>query len=155
MYGIETVKHDSVFSESYGRALSTTIEGVSFFEEFYDNFTHLSEDVAAKFTNVNMVRQQQMLSTSINTMLNCYVEREISPEMHRIAVMHDRAHLDIRPELYDRWLECLIEAVKKFDVDFDEDVELAWRLVLSTGIAFMKFRHARPGSGSRSAQEMA
>lgn len=49
--------------------------------------------------------------------------------------------LDIHPELYDLWLECLIETVAEFDDGFRDEVELAWRLVLSPGIVYMKFKY--------------
>ena len=48
---------------------------------------------------------------------------------------------ELRPELYDLCLDCLLQAVQRFDPSFDEDVERVWRLGLGTGIAFMKSRY--------------
>lgn len=51
--------------------------------------------------------------------------------------------LDIAPRLYDLWLETLIDTARDFDEQFDEEVELAWRLVLTPGIVYMKFYYDR------------
>lgn len=46
---------------------------------------------------------------------------------------------NIKPYLYHLWFECLIDTVREFDPLFSDDVELAWRLTLSSGITYMKF----------------
>ena len=65
--------------------------------------------------------------------------KKIPDHLVSIAQKHDRDHIDVPPELYGLWLECLVETVKEFDPHFNDDVELAWRLVCSQGIAFMTF----------------
>ena len=47
----------------------------------------------------------------------------------------------IAPELYEEWLESLIQTVREFDLEFTDEVELSWRVVLSPGITYMKFRY--------------
>lgn len=68
-----------------------------------------------------------------------------APEGHahleRIARLHNRDRLDIRPEFYDLWFDCLIVTVKEFDSLFGPAVERAWRDVLTPGIEFMKSRY--------------
>jgi hypothetical protein len=39
------------------------------------------------------------------------------------------------------WLESLIKTVADYDPEFDLDVELSWRVVLSSGITYMKFKY--------------
>ena len=36
-----------------------------------------------------------------------------------------------------------MEAVSEFDPEFNDEVELAWRLALTPGITYMKFMHQR------------
>ena len=133
--------YEKLFTESYDRVLAETKDGKSFFENFYERFIASSDEVAKKFENVEMKKQLEVIEVSLHHMLNCYKEHGINKEMVRIAVHHDKAHLDIRPELYDLWLECLIKSVKKYDDEFDKYIELAWRIVLSNGITYMKFRY--------------
>ena len=45
------------------------------------------------------------------------------------------------PELYEAWLDSLIATARESDPDFDDELELAWRVVLAPGIAYMKFRY--------------
>jgi hypothetical protein len=58
-----------------------------------------------------------------------------------VAMRHSSKERDIAPELYEEWLESLVETVREFDLEFTDEVELSWRVVLSPGIAYMKFRH--------------
>ena len=57
--------------------------------------------------------------------------------------MHSLVTADIPPDLYQLWLECLLKTVKKFDPRYCDDIELAWRMICSQGIAFMTFMYKR------------
>ena len=61
--------------------------------------------------------------------------------LEKIAQKHSQSAHDIPPQLYDLWLDTLVKTVKEFDPDFNEEVELSWRLVLSSGITYMKFKY--------------
>ena len=133
--------YEKIFNTSYIRVMTRNIDGKTFFESFYDKFTQSSEEVAEKFKNTDMKEQQRIIKVSLQHMLNCYAQREINDEIIRLAVKHNKANLDIHPRLYDLWLECLIETAREFDQEFDRYIELAWRIVMSIGITYMKFRH--------------
>ena len=133
--------YEKIFTASYDRALATNKDGKSFLEEFYNRFTSASEEVTKKFDGVDMEKQRQAVNDSLYHMVNCYRERRINDEIIHIAVRHNRLNLDIRPELYDLWLECLIDTARKFDDEFDKFVELSWRIVMSMGITYLKFRY--------------
>ena len=60
---------------------------------------------------------------------------------HEMIEDASRAELDIKPELYDLWLDRLVQAVREFDPKFDPEIETAWRRVLRPGIEFMKSRY--------------
>jgi len=45
--------------------------------------------------------------------------------LERLAKLHSRAELDIKPELYDLWFDRLVQAVKEFDPMFDMETETA------------------------------
>ena len=64
-----------------------------------------------------------------------------SIDLPRLAELHSRSQLDIRPELYDQWLDCLVEAAGRHDPSFSPGVERAWRETLAVGIALMRSRY--------------
>ena len=82
-----------------------------------------------------------MLKTSLYTMMIASGESERDLHLERLARRHSRAELDIRPALYDLWLDRLLQAVREFDPLFDIETEAAWRNVLQPGIDFMKSRY--------------
>jgi hemoglobin-like flavoprotein len=134
---------EAAFNASFGRILHTETVGEPFFTDFYERFTSSSREVAEKFKNTNMEKQRTMLKASFYHMLSFSTAKEPPDYLDHIAETHSRDHYDIRPELYDLWLECLISAAMKHDPEFTDDIELAWRLVMAKGIVYMKFRYAR------------
>ena len=62
-------------------------------------------------------------------------------EMARLAKRHNRGDLDVRPGLYDLWLECLLKAASTHDPAFSPEVEAAWRETLAVGIRYLGSRH--------------
>ncbi len=83
-----------------------------------------------------------VLVTSLYTILGFARHRmPCDPELERIAQIHSRAGRDLRPEMYDLWLECLVQAVREHDPRFDRRTEAAWRTVLERGMDYMKARY--------------
>lgn len=130
------------FQESLGRIAS---EQTAFFDLFYQLFIAANEEVAEKFKHTDFERQKRVLRESLKELLMFFLSHRITPYMKGLARVHDRSHRDIRPELYELWLEKLLEAARRLDEHFDDDDELAWRLVLRPGIEFMKFHYDRGG----------
>lgn len=71
-----------------------------------------------------------MLQDSLLYTKHFFFLKKSNEYMKRIATIHSKADKDVRPELYDGWLDSLIEAVKEYDPEFDSDVEPAWRIAL-------------------------
>jgi hypothetical protein len=82
-----------------------------------------------------------MLRQSLSFLLNLFATKKIHDQLIDIARVHDREHADIPVDLYNLWLECLINTVREFDPQFDDEIELSWRMVCSQGIAFMVYRY--------------
>jgi hemoglobin-like flavoprotein len=113
-----------------------------FLECFYDTFMASSKEVAEKFQHTNFQRQTILLKASLYLMMLVVWDRPEGPvHLDRIAAVHSRRGHDIKPELYELWLDCLIHTIQEFDQDFDREVENAWRKVLRPGIDFMKSRY--------------
>ena len=112
-----------------------------FLRRFYTLFLASSDEVARKFEHTNMQKQARLLKTSLYIMMLASGELERTVHMERLAKLHSRAGLDIKPELYDLWLDRLLQAVAEFDPLFDKETGTAWRHVLQPGIEFMKSRY--------------
>lgn len=134
---------EQLFDASFERALSHKVDGKEFFAAFYERFLAASPEVAAKFRHTDMPRQQAMLKKAFYHLLAFYASSNTDYYLEQVAISHSRAHLDIRPALYDLWLETLIATARSFDDRFDAEVELAWRLVMAPGIVYMTFHYDR------------
>lgn len=112
-----------------------------FLRRFYTLFLASSDMVAKKFERTDLRKQARLLKTSLYIMMLASGESERIVHLERLAKLHSRAELDIKPELYDLWLDRLVQAVKEFDPMFDAETETAWRRMLQPGIEFMKSRY--------------
>ena len=127
------------FEESYGRLFgpNVSMEGAAddFFQAFYDRFL-VNEDIAQLFSNTDMPRQIKMLKASLFQLVSFYVSGQISAELERIAHIHKQ--LAVNADMFDRWLEALLETVEEYDELADERTVLAWAWALSPGITYMR-----------------
>lgn len=113
-----------------------------FTEKFYTRFVAASPEAAEKFRRVDMQKQQRMLRASLYMMIAAAQGRSDGvAHLNQIAAQHSRSDRDVRPELYDVWLESLLETVRECDPRVTPEVEAAWRSVLRHGIEFMKARY--------------
>ncbi|HVW00537.1 MAG TPA: globin [Planctomycetaceae bacterium] len=127
-----------LFNSSLERCLRTP----GFLDQFYELFLASSDEVAEKFKHTDFARQRKILKGSLYMlMLASFGVPEARQHLDRLAELHSRRQIDIRPELYDLWLECMLETVEAFDPRFDEPTAEAWRRVLAYGIDIMKSRY--------------
>ena len=127
--------------ELFNDSLERCSRSPEFLQRFYALFLASSDVVAGKFERTDLRKQARMLKTSLYVMMLASGEIERIAHLERIAKLHSRAGLDIQPELYDLWLDRLVQAVEEFDSQFDPDIEAAWRRVLRPGIEVMKSRY--------------
>lgn len=134
--------NENTFAESYTRIFGKQIKidetGSRFFSAFYQRFLASSEEVALAFKNTDMQQQENMLKKSLLYSINFITNSASYDVMHRIAVSHSNRGYDIKPELYDLWMDCMIATVADFDPEFCDEIELAWRLAFSQAITYMK-----------------
>lgn len=62
-------------------------------------------------------------------------------ELNQRAMTHNRHHLDISPRLYEIWLEAIVSSASVHDLQWNEEVEDAWRSILGFAISYMVRRH--------------
>ena len=136
------IDYEDIFHLSYWRATQRTLEDVPFLDAFYSNFLATSPEVAEKFSATNFDALVRMLSISIVHVAKYSSARRPDALLKVLAERHSQKDLDIRPDLYDFWMEALIETVKTYDPQYEEVTGEAWRRVLGPGVDFMKSRYA-------------
>src|SRR5579864_7090983 len=112
-----------------------------FFTVFYRLLITTSDEAASKFRNTDMAAQVHVLQSSVAFLLNFFIRNRQDEYLVQVAERHSKRGVDVRPELYSVWLDCLIETVREFDPKFNGDVATAWRVVFSKGIEFMTSRY--------------
>ena len=130
-------KDVELFNDSIERCCASP----DFLPRFYALFLASSDVVAKKFEHTDMRKQVRLLKTSLYILMMTSGGSERAAHLERIARSHSRTELDIKPELYDLWLDRLVQAVREFDSRFDAEIEAAWRRMLQPGIDFMKSRY--------------
>lgn len=132
-----------IFNDSYERVMHGPGKSSGeFFVAFYDLLTATSDEAASKFRNTDMAEQVRTLQSSVTVLLNFFVSSRQDEYLGKLAERHSKRGVDIPPELYSVWLDCLIETVRQFDPKFKDDVAAAWRVVFSKGIEVMTSRYA-------------
>lgn len=114
-----------------------------FLDRFYERFLGSSPKVRAKFENTNFERQKRLLRASFYLILMAAEDRDGDPGVYleKIALRHSTADLNIGAELYDLWLDSLLEVVKECDPHFDSEVEEAWERMMGVGISYLLRRY--------------
>ena len=140
---------DSASVETFRESVKRCLARAEFMKDFYDRFLASSDEVREKFRNTDLDKQRQMVADSLYLMAVAGQSpgREGSiawSEMSRLAERHAQSNRDIRPALYDLWLDCLLQAARQHDPEYSPAVEAAWRDTLRPGIEFMQQRY---GSG--------
>lgn len=113
-----------------------------FVDRFYDRFLASSSEVRAKFAATDFGRQRLMLLRSLE-LIAAAADGDPAgvEELRARAETHARGRLDIRPPLYELWLESAVASAAEADPDWSPDVETAWRSVLGAAIRHMSSRY--------------
>ncbi|NRH40783.1 globin domain-containing protein [Pseudomonas sp. MS15a(2019)] len=118
---------------SYGRCCASP----AFFDDFYQRFLASSPQVREKFAHTDMAAQQLLLRHGIMNLV--LVARGMpTTKLRQLGESHCRARLDIGPELYEGWVDCLLATLAQHDADFTPALRQEWQGVLEAGIAVMR-----------------
>ncbi len=120
------------------QSLERCSEDEDFIASFYDNFLGASEEVREKFAETDFTRQNRMLLKSLRLCAGATAgDLAALRELRERAETHDRQHLNIRPELYDLWLDAIIKTAREYDELWSPDIEEAWNTILGHVIHHM------------------
>src|SRR5262245_50611172 len=115
-----------------------------FLHRFYNSFVASSDEVREKFRKTEFPHQTRVLADSLYVLAVAAQSKDDSiawSELTRLGELHNRTNLDIRPELYDTWLECLVATARGVDPEMTDEVETAWRVTLAIGIEHLRARY--------------
>lgn len=86
-----------------------------------------------------MTQQKHLLRHGI---LNLVLHARGMPDtkLRALGESHSRHRMDIKPHLYDFWVDALMATVAVHDAAFDTNIGMAWREVLTKGIEVIQ-RH--------------
>ena len=128
-----------VFQQSLARCL----EDDQFLASFYERFLGASEEIRLKFADTDFPAQHRMLERSLRlSAAAAEGDRAALQEINERAVSHDHEHLDIRPELYELWLDAIIvtAAPKKLPTELLNQLKVGGRLVIPVGDVFQELQ---------------
>lgn len=119
---------------SYGRSIAKR----DFLGRFYEIFLASSPEIARKFVNTDLEKQQELLAMSVNMVILFPQENKIAKNaVGRIRESHSRSGLNIEPHLYTLWVDSLVQAVSEHDPEFNDQLEASWRKVLQIAIDYI------------------
>lgn len=109
-----------------------------FADTFYGVFLNTTEEVAAMFAETDFKKQRKLLRATVFMMVKQDVsEPQAAEALERIGRSHSKQKLDVRPELYEIWLDSLCATVKKLDPQWTEQLEADWREQMRPGITLI------------------
>jgi hemoglobin-like flavoprotein len=126
-----------IFTDSYVKCTSNP----KFLDTFYELFISSSDEIKEKFKNTDMDDQKLALQASLSYIILASRDSEACRYLDKIAETHSSRDYNIKPHLYDIWLECMIQTVKIYDAEFNSKVEEAWIKTMKVGIDYLKSKY--------------
>ena len=128
-------RFEASYERIFGSRVAVDERSNAFFSAFYRRFL-AHPGVAVLFARVDMRRQEDMLRKSLFQLATYYVLGEVTAELQRLAAVHRRLGLD--PQLFDVWMQALLDTVAEFDPNCDDATRLAWGWAMAPGITYLR-----------------
>jgi hemoglobin-like flavoprotein len=140
---------DDKILDQVGDSLRRCNNDPGFLDRFYDRFLSSSPKVREKFVGTDFSRQKRMLQASLQLLLVAAQDdgKRPTPYLDEVAARHSASQMAIGAELYDLWLDALLDTVGETDPDWSPALAEAWERVMTFGIAHLVSRYNRPPGG--------
>jgi hemoglobin-like flavoprotein len=117
-------------------------EKPEFYAGFYANFFQVCPDARPKFAKTDFERQHKLLHHAIGMLLIYPKHEHDEPNLlSRLARRHGRKDLDIPASMYRPFVDALVMTLRQCDPSFNDQIEAAWRAILSVGVAYMQSKY--------------
>ncbi len=124
--------------ERFQRSLERCLGDRTFISRFYARLLLSSDEVAKKFEHTDLKKQATVLKRSLYMVLRAAHRLDDGLDhLSKISESHSSRGLDIKPHLYQHWLETLIAVMRETETHYDEGLDDAWRAVLQPIIDHM------------------
>jgi hemoglobin-like flavoprotein len=126
---------------TFDRSLARCTSQARFLDLFYEKFLASSPKVKEKFKDTDFVRQKRALKASLHMILLAAQDDDPGKYLNDIAEKHGAKQLNVGAELYDLWLDSLLETVEACDPEYTPEVRHAWEEVMMVGIHYLTVRY--------------
>ena len=118
------------FSRVYGHRLP---------ERFYEIFLAADPRIRPLFAHTDFARQKELFLHGLVSLLD-FAEGKASGQMaiKRLGELHSRRRMNIAPEMFVIWVDCLMKTLAELDPQFSPQLEANWRRTLGPGIDVIK-----------------
>ncbi len=131
----DLINYQELFNESFE---SVNLNRAKFYELLFDKFVGSSLLVKEAFKNTNMHKQREMVEEAFIHLVDFSADKKADTYLVELAEMHTKLH--IHDELFELFIESLLSTLEECDPRFTEEHAMAWRVMLSPGVEFMKHR---------------
>ena len=126
----------------FDTSLARCLAEEAFLARFYELFVESSPAIAEKFRHTDFERQRRAMGASLYVIVLALEHGEAAMiYLDQIAKQHSHADLDVPPEMYDAWRDCLLQSVSEFDPMYSDGIEQAWRGAVDFAIDIMRKRY--------------
>jgi len=134
---------DKAVLETFDGSLGRCTSQSRFLDLFYAKFLASSPKIREKFKDTDFVRQKRALKASLHMILLAASDEGADPGkyLRDVAEKHGAKQLNVGAELYDLWLDSLLETVEECDPEYSPAVRHAWEEVMMVGIHYLTVRY--------------
>jgi hemoglobin-like flavoprotein len=126
----------------FDTSLARCLVEEAFLNRFYELFVGSSPAIAEKFRGTDFERQRRAMGASLYVIVLALEQGEAAMiYLDQIAKQHGHEDLDVPPEMYDAWRDCLLKSVKEYDPMYSDGIEQAWRTAADFAIDIMRKRY--------------
>ena len=114
------------------------VRGMGLAERFYKALLDADPRMKTLFQHTDFKRQRELFIHGV-LMLIEYADGKPLGEMaiRRLGELHSRKRINVTPDLYPIWVNCLMEALERLDPEFSPALDRQWRETLQKGIDVM------------------
>ncbi len=134
---------DQAVLATFDGSLARCTSQSRFLDLFYEKFLASSPKIREKFKDTDFVRQKRALKASLHMILLAASDEGADPGkyLRDVAEKHSARQLNVGAELYDLWLDSLLETVEECDPEYTPEVRKAWEEVMMVGIHYLTVRY--------------
>ena len=125
---------NDVFHDSYRRAV--VLKPDAFFDQVHTRFIDKIAALNPAFNQSPIQIQKDLLVNSMITMLWFAEARTSDEQLEELIQTHRQ--MGIAGDLYDHWMDAILESLNTVDPTHSVYESLAWRIMLSPALTLMK-----------------